>query len=303
MVRSNQQVVACYNFFKKKEGEVITLQEIVAETGWKLGTVKTYVNKKWLWFCKSLGRGNNQYKIENFNISIEDFIKLQSQVYETGKNVNTNGSKYYYDVALSFAGEDRDYVDIVAKTLRNLGVNVFYDNFEKASLWGKDLYSHLQDVYRNKSKYCVMFLSKAYKEKVWTNHERLAAQARAFQNSSEYILPARFDSTEIPGILPTMGYIELCNYKPEEFAVLIAEKVGKLNEIHELIAACCDIYGHFYDIYLDENVGLIKFILNKDNSGDGSDPYYYEFEPIILLAFYRNGKLDHFFRSSYIAQP
>jgi hypothetical protein len=36
-------------------------------------------------------------------------------------------SDYDYDVALSFAGEDRDYVDKVAKMLHALGVRVFYD--------------------------------------------------------------------------------------------------------------------------------------------------------------------------------
>ncbi len=36
-----------------------------------------------------------------------------------------------YDVALSFAGEDRDYVDKVAKRLQEKGVKVFYDKFEE----------------------------------------------------------------------------------------------------------------------------------------------------------------------------
>ena len=51
-----------------------------------------------------------------------------------------------YDVALSFAGEDRAYVEEVAQTLRTLGVSVFYDKFEEAELWGKDLKSHLHDI-------------------------------------------------------------------------------------------------------------------------------------------------------------
>ena len=34
---------------------------------------------------------------------------------------------YRYDVCLSFAGEDRDYVDKVAEELRAAGVRVFYD--------------------------------------------------------------------------------------------------------------------------------------------------------------------------------
>ena len=37
-----------------------------------------------------------------------------------------------YDVALSFAGEDREYVEAVAQGLKNAGISVFYDRFEAA---------------------------------------------------------------------------------------------------------------------------------------------------------------------------
>lgn len=64
-----------------------------------------------------------------------------------------------YHVALSFAGEDRKYVDQVADYLREHGVDVFYDKFEETKLWGKDLYTYLVDIYQNKALYTVMFVS------------------------------------------------------------------------------------------------------------------------------------------------
>src|SRR5215813_13480167 len=103
-----------------------------------------------------------------------------------------------YDVALSFAGEDRLYVEKVAFALRNEGVKIFYDDYEKVTLWGRDLYAHLDWVYRGASRYCVVFISRHYAEKVWTNHERASAQARALIENQEYVLPARFDDTEVP---------------------------------------------------------------------------------------------------------
>jgi hypothetical protein len=130
-----------------------------------------------------------------------------------------------FDVALSFAGEDRAYVDRVANALRDQGVKPFYDLFEEADLWGKDLYTHLTDVYQKKARFTVMFISDAYGKKLWTNHERRAAQARAFQESHEYILPARFDETEIPGVLPTVGYISLSGRSPEDFASIVTRKL------------------------------------------------------------------------------
>ncbi len=59
--------------------------------------------------------------------------------------------EYQYDVALSFAGEQRRYVDETAAELVRLGIRVFYDDYEKADLWGKDLYSHLGYVHQKKS--------------------------------------------------------------------------------------------------------------------------------------------------------
>ncbi len=138
--------------------------------------------------------------------------------------------EYEYDVALSFAGDDRNYVQQVADALRAAGVSVFYDKYEAAKLWGKDLYEHLDEVYRKKARFCVMFLSEAYARKAWPGHERESAQARAFEEHEEYILPARFDDTEIPGIRPTLGYVDLRELMPEQLAELVLEKLGMAAE-------------------------------------------------------------------------
>lgn len=132
-----------------------------------------------------------------------------------------------YDVAFSFAGEQRQYVEAVADSLRGQGVSVFYDGFEEVDLWGRDLYAHLDEVYQHRARFCVMFISSDYARKARTNHERRSAQARAFQASAEYILPVRFDETEIPGVLPTVGYIDLRGTAPEALAELILQKLGR----------------------------------------------------------------------------
>lgn len=133
--------------------------------------------------------------------------------------------RYDYDVVLSFAGEDREYVENVANSLLYKNIRVFYDRFNTVENWGKDLYVHFDEIYRKKARYCVMFLSKYYADKLWTNHERRNAQARAFQEKEEYILPVRFDDTEIPGIIPTISYINANEYEPEELAEMIVKKV------------------------------------------------------------------------------
>lgn len=133
-----------------------------------------------------------------------------------------------YDVALSFAGEDRAYVQQVAEALVELGVHVFYDENEDVELetWGKDLTEHFHSVYRDRARFCVMFISKSYAEKVWTRLERRSALERALSEKQEYVLPARFDNTEIPGLRSTIRYINLEGRSPEEFARVVARKVA-----------------------------------------------------------------------------
>ena len=81
-----------------------------------------------------------------------------------------------YDVALSFAGEDRHYAEQLAELLKLGGYLVFYDKYEQAELWGKDLYLHLSSVYKDQARYCVIFLSEHYAQKLWAKHELQSAQ-------------------------------------------------------------------------------------------------------------------------------
>lgn len=133
-----------------------------------------------------------------------------------------------YEVALSFASEDREYVESVAEYLKNNNIKVFYDKYEEVTLWGKDLAEHLDKVYRGRARYCVMFISKNYANKVWTSHERRSALAKAIEEKEEYILPARFDDTEITGIRSTIGYVDLSKKTPEQLGKMILQKLGRL---------------------------------------------------------------------------
>jgi hypothetical protein len=132
---------------------------------------------------------------------------------------------FQYDVAISFAGEQRAEAEAVATCLGNSGVKVFYDDYERANLWGKNLYDHLAEVYQNKARYCLMLVSAAYAAKIWTTHERRSAQARALVEKSEYILPVRLDDTEIPGLPSTVGYLRFKDHGVQGVCALLLEKL------------------------------------------------------------------------------
>lgn len=133
-----------------------------------------------------------------------------------------------YDVALSFAGEDRNVVENIEEKLTSNGIKVFYDSNEKAELWGKDLYRHLQEIYRDRAKFCIVIISKSYATKMWTRHELEQAQARAFKENREYILPVKLDETEFPFINDTVCYVDLRITSCEELAALVQKKLQNL---------------------------------------------------------------------------
>ncbi|SRR6266446_4830313 len=154
---------------------------------------------------------------------------------------------FQYDFCLSFAGEQRAYVDAVAAELKSVGIRVFFDDYEKADLWGKDLYAHLDEVYQYLCRYCILFASSDYARKVWTSHERRSAQARALREKQEYILPARFDDTAIPGLPDTVHYVDLRAITPRRLAGLARAKLGTLRRrnyfppVPDRLFECLDI--------------------------------------------------------------
>ena len=196
-----------------------------------------------------------------------------------------NDRHYRYDVGLSFAGEQRDYVSKVASELNSRGIRVFFDEFEQSDLWGKDLYDYLSEVYQHRCRFCVVFASKEYAAKAWPTRERQSVQARAIEESHEYILPARFDDTPIPGLLDTVHYIDLRQESPEALSELIAKKLGKdvrryylppnLDRLHTILGIedDFDVQGEadsharsFFEVLLRMNsderdavIGLIRF--------------------------------------------
>ncbi|PYV31712.1 MAG: hypothetical protein DMG22_15810 [Acidobacteria bacterium] len=129
-----------------------------------------------------------------------------------------------YEIALSFAGEDRAYVAEVARELRSMGARVFYDEFVKVDLLGKDLAAHFAEIYGKKANHCAMFISQHYVRKAWPQFERQHAQARALAEKREYILPIRLDDAEVPGLSPTIGYLDARGLSPLAVAKTLYQK-------------------------------------------------------------------------------
>lgn len=118
---------------------------------------------------------------------------------------------YKYDLAISFAGEQRGLADTLACRLDATGFSVFYDEFEQAKLWGDDLSVTLEKVYSRETRYCLIILSSAYLEKPWTEHERRSAIGEFIKRRSGFILCLKIEDVELPladYICPSAGTVD-----------------------------------------------------------------------------------------------
>ena len=130
-----------------------------------------------------------------------------------------------FDFALSYASEDSVYVTQVAECLRQAGVRVYFDRFEHGAMWGEDLASRLGTIYRDGSRYVVVFVSQHYAEKYWTQHERRHIASRLTGPKAATVLHARFDATELPGLDPDLVYLDLRQRSPANVAELLVSRL------------------------------------------------------------------------------
>jgi hypothetical protein len=136
-------------------------------------------------------------------------------------------SQAVYDLAISYASEDRKVSREISQRLLAIGYKIFFDEYERAQLWGADLSSKLGEIYGKDARYCLIVISDSYARKSWTNHERQFAIGRALQEREAYILPLRVDDTMLPGLAPTVGYIDLRSVSIAEVVQLLVTKLGQ----------------------------------------------------------------------------
>lgn len=154
---------------------------------------------------------------------LANHIVKQHKHYQVGGHLIEH---YQYDVTVSFSGEDRPVVKKFGNLLRDAGYRVFYDMWEQHDIWGKNLYEYLDIIYRQAARYCVVFISNNYIRNAWAKHGLRSAQARAFEQSSEYILPLLLDDTQLPGLPSRIAYFDLRKHSVEEAVTLLASKLS-----------------------------------------------------------------------------
>ena len=137
-------------------------------------------------------------------------------------------TKHHFDVALSFAGESRPFIEKVVEELeRRLGPNsYFYDNNYVSQLARPGLDVLLQDIYRKRSRLIAVFLGSDYQRKEWCGLELRSIRELLMERQHTKIMFMRTDDGEVEGVFKTDGYIDIRKRTPAEIAQFICERVA-----------------------------------------------------------------------------
>lgn len=132
-----------------------------------------------------------------------------------------------YDLAVSFAGEQRDYVRRTVDVCKQLGLRVFYDKDKNNEWWGGNFIREQRIVYSSQTRYFVPFISAEYLAKPIPMDEFSAAMMTAVKQGDGYILPVLMDDAEIPPDLlhRHIHYLRATDYTPEALAEELQRKV------------------------------------------------------------------------------
>jgi hypothetical protein len=133
---------------------------------------------------------------------------------------------FEFDVAISFAGADREVASDINAVLSRAGYRVFYDLDQQHRLLGEDLTEYLYDLYFRRSRYAIVVVSADFLRSIWAgNWEWRAVLARLQSQREPYVLPYLIEDVSLPGLSPTIGYVSWKQFRPVEFADLVVRKL------------------------------------------------------------------------------
>ncbi len=163
-------------------------------------------------------------------VQVIDQILTSAQLAPEGaaqEFVRPSREEFEYDVAISFAGEDREVAKEIAEGLTKSGIQVFFDLFYQAQLWGKDLAIEFQKRYGPKTRFVMPLISGHYAIKDWTDYEFTIARQEALVRGHEFILPVRLDDTPLAGLKSTIAYLDLKHEGVDGVVANVLEKLDR----------------------------------------------------------------------------
>lgn len=153
-------------------------------------------------------------------------------MYEGGEKQIMIKMDYNYDIAISFADEDKDAAVSLKNELTREGLKVYYYPDYRVVDVGHDLLERLNNVYSTEARFAILLSSEHYykEEKIYTKKELEAIQRRIeMEPDMVYLVPVKLDKVIAPEPFDFMNklvHLEW-NNQAEEVARIIKAIVGK----------------------------------------------------------------------------
>ncbi|GAA5172982.1 MULTISPECIES: hypothetical protein [Amycolatopsis] len=132
-----------------------------------------------------------------------------------------------YDIAVSFAGPQADYVASVVAEARALGLVVFHEPDMTHQWWGRNFLMEGRKVYGQLTLHFVPFISAEYLAEPRPRDAFETAMVAAVRRGDDYILPVLIGEVVVPPQLlnPHVGYLRAEEYGPRDLAARMKDKV------------------------------------------------------------------------------
>jgi hypothetical protein len=136
---------------------------------------------------------------------------------------------YEYDVAVSFAGAQRAYVEKFVEACRRRGLAVFYDRDMTVAYWGSNSIREFRRIYGGSAARFVMpFISAEYLDTPYPQDEFAAAVEQVLRRDGRtYLLPVVVGEVAIPPELlsPAIVWLRADDHTPAQLAEKTAQRV------------------------------------------------------------------------------
>ncbi len=143
------------------------------------------------------------YNSENKNFAIEDpalFYYMKHVDWEEIRKecgFRDNIETKEFEIAISFAGENRKLAKYIAEQFEQIDVPVFYDELYESNYLGKAWSKEFERIFVNDSRYVVCLLDSFHKDKIWPTFERDCFKKRVPNGD---VIPIYLDDTLFVGI-------------------------------------------------------------------------------------------------------
>ena len=172
--------------------------------------------------------GRTHWAVKDVDLALElGRMGIALPGWATRKHRTVDIRQHQFEVALSFPGEQRGYVERVADELeRLLGENTcFYDRYYESQLAQPSLDMLLQEIYGERSSLVVVFVCRDYDKKAWCGIEWEKIRERRVVGDKREIMYVRLDSGDVAGMTRLDGYVDARERSPQDVARLIVERV------------------------------------------------------------------------------